>query len=252
MRDPYLEDIAKAGPTSSKKFRNTSRNFHSWINRNGKTLPVKISRVKVRVVEQRPKVKQIEKTFPMIGLSSWAEYLLKNSPGFLLGGHSLDSTGYKDMLEMFWNRYSKLDPSHPVFQRFEQGKRGNLIPYCVHGDEGRGKAKTPVLISSYQMIIPPGGLETTNLAGYLCCKLVLSIFLVVDEVLLSWIFRFLTMPLFYRHSFSTRLLANIMPSKLLASKDRTLDDMNQFMANDLTDCFNKGVQASSNFYLCLA
>lgn len=167
VRDPYLEDIGKAGRTSSRKFRNVSRNFHKWIERERKTLPVHVSSVLLRVKEQRPKVKLVHKNFPMIGLSSWAKYLLTNSPGTVLGGHSLQSPAYKEMLRMFWHRYFELDRSHPVFEHFEQGQWENLVPYCVHGDEGRGKAKTPVLVTSYQMVIPPTGLEATNIAGYL-------------------------------------------------------------------------------------
>ena len=34
--DPDLEKIGRAGPTSSKGFRNISRNFHAWINREKK------------------------------------------------------------------------------------------------------------------------------------------------------------------------------------------------------------------------
>ena len=167
VRDIYLEDIGKAGRTSSRKFRNVSRNFHKWIERERKTLPVHVSSVLLRVKEQRPKVKLVHKNFPMIGLSSWAKYLLTNSPGTVLGGHSLQSPAYKEMLRMFWHRYFELDRSHPVFEHFEQGQWENLVPYCVHGDEGRGKAKTPVLVTSYQMVIPPTGLEATNIAGYL-------------------------------------------------------------------------------------
>ena len=36
--DPDLEKIGRAGPTSSKGFRNISRNFHAWINREKKNL----------------------------------------------------------------------------------------------------------------------------------------------------------------------------------------------------------------------
>ena len=47
-----------------------------------------------------------------------------------------------------------------------------------------------------------------------------------------------------RHSFTTRLLASIMPSKIMAKRDRTLDDMNRFMVDDLTFCYHNGVKAS--------
>ncbi|CAK8992215.1 Uncharacterized protein SCF082_LOCUS3000 [Durusdinium trenchii] len=165
--DPLLDEIGRAGPTSKKKFRNVSRNFHAWINRTKKVLPVKVSTVKLRVLERRPRLKQVEKNFPMIGLKSWAEYLLEHSPKFLLAGHSLEDHGYEETFRLFWERYFKLDGNHPVYQNFNESSWGSLVPYCLHGDEGRGKAKRPVLITSYQMIIPQEGLGETNMKGYL-------------------------------------------------------------------------------------
>ena len=61
--DPDLEKIGRAGPTSSKKFRNISRNFHAWINEENKTLPVEVSTVKLRVLERRPKMKEVARDF---------------------------------------------------------------------------------------------------------------------------------------------------------------------------------------------
>ena len=51
-----------------------------------------------------------------------------------------------------------------------------------------------------------------------------------------------------RHSFTTRLLASIMPSKIMAKRDRTLDDMNRFMVDDLTYCYHNGVKASGYMF----
>ena len=48
---------------SSKKFRNISRNFHAWINEENKTLPVEVSTVKLRVLERRPKMKEVARDF---------------------------------------------------------------------------------------------------------------------------------------------------------------------------------------------
>ena len=162
--DPDLEKIGRAGPASSKKFRNISRNFHAWINEENKTLPVEVSTVKLRVLEHRPKTKEVARDFPMIGLKAWAGYLLQEAPEFVLGGNSLDND-YQKTYRTFWETYEKLDGGHPVFSDFPRSSWGNLVPYCLHGDEGRGKAKRPVLVTSYQMLIPKGGLETTNMHG---------------------------------------------------------------------------------------
>ena len=113
--DPDLEKIGRAGPTSSKKFRNISRNFHAWINEENKTLPVEVSTVKLRVLEHRPKTKEVARDFPMIGLKAWAGYLLQEAPEFVLGGNSLDND-YQKPYRTFWQTYEKLGGTPCLFR----------------------------------------------------------------------------------------------------------------------------------------
>lgn len=52
-----------------------------------------------------------------------------------------------------------------------------------------------------------------------------------------------------RHSFTTRFLSSIMPSKNFAAKDATLDDMASFMVSDLRVAFFDGVRVSWPLFL---
>lgn len=156
--------LAEPGLLHPKDFATYPETFMLGSTGKKKTLPVEVSTVKLRVLEHRPKMKEVVRNFPMIGLKAWAEYLLREAPEFVLGGNSLD-TDYQKTYCTFWETYSKLDGGHPVFADFPRSSWGNLVPYCLHGDEGRGKAKRPVLVTSYQMLIPKGGLETTNMHG---------------------------------------------------------------------------------------
>lgn len=50
-----------------------------------------------------------------------------------------------------------------------------------------------------------------------------------------------------RHSFCSRLLASMMPANMYAKNkvvDKTMDSMNKFMAENLTECFYDGVEAT--------
>ena len=50
-----------------------------------------------------------------------------------------------------------------------------------------------------------------------------------------------------RHSFCSRLLASMMPANMYAKNkvvDKTMDSMNKFMAENLTECFFDGVEAT--------
>ncbi|CAK9090201.1 unnamed protein product [Durusdinium trenchii] len=207
VKDPELEKIARAGPTSKRKqFRNICRNFHANLLRDGRQLKVTVSMIKVRVKVHRPKVRTIEAEYPYISLRSWSTFLLQHHPAHLLGGFDFeDFDGYTSMFDRFWTRYRQLDPTHEAFTQFTDS--GHVIPYMVHGDEGRGKNKSPILICNYQPCIGVQGEEFTNMKG---------------------------------HSFSTRFLSFMMPSKHFAEDDKTLDDYTAYIVADLSSLFYDG------------
>ena len=64
---------------------------------------------------------------------------------FFLGGNTLDTwEDAQAMLQTFWGRYKNIDPSlvpeHP----------SQTVPFYIHGDEGRGLGKRPLLVISFQ------------------------------------------------------------------------------------------------------
>ncbi len=170
--------IARAGSTSRANGRkNISRNFHRLLQREGKLLPVKVSMVKLRVQLHRPRVQEVEAEYPFIRLQDWARYLLENNSKYLLGGFDITETkNYTEVFQRFWRNYRYLDGKHPTYSHFKEF--GHVIPYLVHGDEGRGKGKNPILITSYQPLIAVGGEDYTNMKGW---------FVLVRKVLYMWL-----------------------------------------------------------------
>lgn len=159
-------EICRAGRTSTAGGRkHLSRNFHQILKKTDRVLPVHVKMVKVRVKVHRPRVEELDMDYPFIGLESWCEYILEHCSHHLLGGFEIgkDAAQYTAMFHRFWERYKQLDPSHIAFSTFSDF--GRVIPYCVHGDEGRGKAKSAILITSYQALISPHGEGATNLKG---------------------------------------------------------------------------------------
>lgn len=72
-----------------------------------------------------------------------AKHILEFCPAKLLGGHTGDSLkAFEDDLTTFWNTYSKVNPSHPVFKDFPN--RCRCIPCKLHSDEGTGLRKSAV------------------------------------------------------------------------------------------------------------
>lgn len=148
--------IARAQNSSS----NACRNIHGILKRTaGLSLPVDIETFALTVKKKRP-MRIIRVWWPMISLRQWVRYFLDNQPGILLGGHGLGDVGYQYMLETFWRTYQVHHGEHDVFRsgfnlRF-------CIPVMVHGDEGRGQCKVPLLVVSWQPVITFRGVDFNN------------------------------------------------------------------------------------------
>ena len=161
--DPVLRMISRCG--DSKK--NACRNLHNLIHKQGRTLPVEISVIltPVRVLCGKPKVTKAN--FPVLYLSSWAAQLFRLGGKLLLGGFSLDDeAGYRSMFSEFWQRFRYVRPDLDIYSE-SNVDFSMCIPIGMHGDEGRGKLKRPVLILAYQPIISHRGPGYTNSSGNL-------------------------------------------------------------------------------------
>jgi len=82
--------------------------------------------------------------------------LLTSYPKFFLGGFSPVDDGEESYLAMFgrfWDRYRAEQPQHPIFEKSIDHQRAT-IPFALHGDEGRGLAKVPLMVLAFQVIIP--------------------------------------------------------------------------------------------------
>ena len=146
--DEKVSDFVKCH--SSKTSDNYSRAMHRLIHRKDKTLPVQIGSVQVKVkIPRRRKV--VLSPWPIIPLSNWMRVCFedaKYSGFFFLAGHKLDSwAAAQDGFRTFWERYCKLD-KHVQVDHPE-----STIPIYLHGDEGRGLGKRPLLVVSFQPVM---------------------------------------------------------------------------------------------------
>ena len=83
---------------------------------------------------------------------------------FFLGGPVFEWPRIEEMFKEFWSRYAFVDndapPPHPEA----------TIRVLLHGDEGRGQAKQPILVISYQPIIGWRGEHRLNSKESLVCN----------------------------------------------------------------------------------
>ena len=161
VRDHVLEQLAKCANSSDA---NICRNLHRLLSHSRFTLQVEIkySHISIRHARFR-KIKTIP--WPIIPLSSWLRYIMEKQGGsLLLQGHHISQRQRWQMdLQEFWDLYEKVDPSHPIFT--ENLNRACTLPYFLHGDEGRGRQKQPVMVLSFQGLFSHFGKERLNESG---------------------------------------------------------------------------------------
>lgn len=250
VTDPSMEKLARyRRSTSGKKGKNASRDFYRYIHRDDKVFHVDVSYVRLVVKRKKPnksgrKINQeIEVDYPVIHFSSWLRSVLHSCPQFFLGGFGLDDIDqWGDMFELYWNMYAETDEGHPINRRSREDKR-RTIPLALHGDEGRGLAKVPLLVQAFQVVIPHNGPNELNIKKHLVS---LGNVLYRDSLFVFfWSFvqdhlpRVSPTP---RHSFTSRLLYSLLPSTWYASKDRSTDGLNRYMMEDLTKMFEDGLE----------
>lgn len=78
-----------------------------------------------------------------------------------MGGKRLDSwLDVKSMLATFWKRHANIDGNTPACPE-------QTLPIYLHGDEGRGQAKKPLLVISYQSVLGWNGPDRVNSTKFL-------------------------------------------------------------------------------------
>ena len=163
--DPHLESLARFRQSSSGRKRggNAARDFHRWVHRNQRVFGVRISeitipiRLRKRTKNGPKKVTVCQSPHAVIFFSHWLQTILESFPKFFLGGYGLFDSGYEEMFSTFWENFEHCQPNHPIYHQKSPQERRRCIPIAVHGDEGRGLNKVPLLVVSFQIIIPSTG-----------------------------------------------------------------------------------------------
>ena len=160
-----LYKISAAGRSQ----QNACRNLHSLIHRAGLTLPLRIHTVEIPVRRKKPKLQKLWVHYPVILPSTWISYLGKHHSKVLLGGCSLEDTpSWKRGLKSFWEKYLKTDSDHPM--NFGGPPKETTVPLYIHGDEGRGKNRLPIMTQCIQTVISFKGPGYKNSSGNLTCQ----------------------------------------------------------------------------------
>lgn len=142
--------------------RNECRNLHSLIHREGKTLPIPVDSVQTPVLVLTGKIRVQTISYPVLMFSRWVEYIFSQGGQLLLGGNRLSDGAepIRRMFDRFWSRFRSIR-SDLIFPQGCDSDSIN-IPYGLHGDEGRGKLRRPIMCLSYQPLISHKGMGCLN------------------------------------------------------------------------------------------
>ena len=165
-------------------------------------------------------------TFHVIALRDWIQFVVDHGLWHVLVGlHQANAKRERAILREFWRLFRIAHPQHQVFDAIEKYhiNEGRLLPVLMHGDEGRGRKKSPFLVTSYHSVLGFG----TNLAN--------------AERKTT---QYLTMKLNYCGSTNTsRLISGCMPKM---NKDEVaLQDLLSFMTGDCWRMLEHGVLDAS-------
>ena len=189
-----LQKMAACG--NSRTDSHMCQRLHKLIESSTRSLPVPISTADIRIRASRrgrPLKTRVVK-YPMLLPSAWATSIFKMGGHFLLAGLSLnDVDSFGDTLEVFWERFKVLEPDYEV-----PGNPRYTLPYALHGDEGRGKGKKPIMILGMQPLITSHDMSTSNLGGILVRK-ASNVSFVLCKAWSTFYYKFHKPELFYLH-----------------------------------------------------
>ena len=161
-----LERLAKCARAEDEA--NVCRNLHRLLQHKDFTLQLQISYASIAIKHATKRRNLDQVPWPVIRLSDWVRYVMEQQGGqLLLAGNSLTQSHlWEPILEDFWNKYQDVDPGHIVYKL--RMNRRRTLPYMLHGDEGRGRMKQPLLILAFQGVISHLGVDRLNQSGRLC------------------------------------------------------------------------------------
>lgn len=111
------------------------------------------------IVESALDVGDPELRLPLLRLRDWVDFMLQNNCWHMLTGlRHPDPQREAAILQGFWERYRKTNPSHPIFGMAERGelKLTHTCPVAFHGDEGRGMKKQAFIVTNFHSLLGRG------------------------------------------------------------------------------------------------
>ena len=135
------------GALASCSLSNSERDVHILAQKFSLALPLQLQAVVTADKEE----------IPILPLSTWARFILDKGLFFSLSGlHEPSDVSSTARWRLFCQRYKAIYPNHQIFEQRTMDELERTAGLILHGDEGRSKKKTPVMILSAHSILGKG------------------------------------------------------------------------------------------------
>ena len=96
---------------------------------------------------------------PTLKLRDWAQWIVNHNLWHMLSGLKRpDAPRCAAQWTAFWKKFRMISPGHSIFQRADRGEvdLSRCAAILVHGDEGRSRRRTAIMILSWHSILGQG------------------------------------------------------------------------------------------------
>ena len=129
-----------------------ARNLHRLIQSWGLTLMIQTTTV-MTPCKFRGSV--VMTPWPVLLLSSWLRFIFEKTNASMLCSGLPFGEQWTYELKAFWQMFKHVNPQHPIYDHPERLQW--TVPFMYHGDEGRGKLRRAILVTSYQPLLASKG-----------------------------------------------------------------------------------------------
>ena len=172
---------------------------------------------------------------------TWVKYFVEENLAVLTGsGHP------EQNLRAFWDAFRLANPTHKVFQVHKPDEMHRVLPFYLHGDEGRGQKKSPYYVVSMESPLGavPRPKPPCSCATYLAARPHLPTFGPQSETLRNATVKCCSaMFTNYRgHSYLTRHLLFSLRHSIYRANPQVIDKLWQCMVDSFTRLLFNGVE----------
>ena len=104
-------------------------------------------------------VRHEQKKLTVLRLRDWLQFLVDKKCWHILTGLvRRDAARERAILKSFWEKYRCTHEHHPIYEMEREGLLSleHTAPLLYHGDEGRGRRRTPFLVTSWSSMLGRG------------------------------------------------------------------------------------------------